>query len=123
MPRGGLSSDPEKRERQLAALEHGRLVATDRRAKGLPTKRRESREPPGGHRQNGTAGDPADDDAGTRIVRGGYEGGTGGRSREQRRPASAEDDGAGGADEDAGAGGPELGWIERVYGRVLGYDC
>lgn len=38
MARGGISQDPDKRERQLAALAKGRKVAAERRAAGLPTK-------------------------------------------------------------------------------------
>lgn len=123
MPRGGLSSDPAKRERQLAVLEHGRLVAADRRAKGLPTKRRESREAPGGHRQNDSAGEPANDDGptGTRIVPGGYEGGTRGRKPEPKQAEGGSEGDDGGSGDDDG-GGRELGRGTRIYARLLGYD-
>jgi hypothetical protein len=121
MPRGGLSSDPAKRERQLAVLEHGRLVAADRRAKGLPTKRRESREAPGGHRQNDSAGEPANDEPGTRIVPGGYEGGTRGRKPEPTQADGGTEGDDGGSGDDDG-GGRELGGFTRFYARVLGHD-
>ena len=48
MPRGGLSADPEKAQRQRDTLAAGRAIAAERRAQGLPTKRTEDQ------RANGT---------------------------------------------------------------------
>lgn len=106
--RGGLSKDPEARKRQLAVLEAGRKIASERRAAGLPTKRRESRDSAGDGGQTTKAGTSAT------VRRGGYGG---------ARRGTTQDDGRRKRERQTSSGGdaPTLNVFERVYAAVLGY--
>lgn len=118
MARGGLSSDPAKRARQLAALAGGRAVAETRRKAGLPPRRRQSsRESSATEAGAATAGASGE----SRVVQGNYpEGGSGnGPSRRRGRKASAADEHA---EDEHAEREPEIpGWVRR-YGRILGYE-
>lgn len=115
MARGGLSSDPETRERQLAALADGRRIARERREAGLPTKRNEARQSPADPGSHGQS--PAKRSRGSgKVVRGTYA--KGGAARGGRAASDPKNNDQGGdADE-----GPSLSRLERAYARLLGVD-
>jgi hypothetical protein len=114
--RGGWSSDPEKRRKQEATLAAGRAIARERRAAGLPTKRREGQSTAGDGRQTGDAG-------GGRVKPGTY-GKTGGRSGGGTTPATRQSGRSSGKRSRGKAKEttPKLGRVSRVYARVLGFD-
>jgi len=106
MAKGGLSTDPTTRERQLAALAAGRATARARREAGLPWKSRQSPastsvipgnyEPERG-RARGGAASRIDGDSGERPAP---------RRQSSRRQPE---------------GPPEIAGFWRFYARVLGY--
>jgi hypothetical protein len=110
MARGGLSQDPAIRERQLSALAAGRRIAQERRAAGLPTKRRGSRQSPATE-----AGETGSRGSG-KVVPGTYDDNPGKKATATRKPAAAPPPANDPPDP------PSLSRLERAYAAVLGWS-
>lgn len=112
MPRGGLSADPKKAERQRQILAEGRRIAAERREQGLPTKRTEEQ------RASGTG----------RVAQGKPRGASSPtpssakpRSSTKPKPTGRTNASRTAKPATEGEGRREPGRILRGYARILGY--